>query len=290
MRIGETIGLLRKNKKIRANETYKNLLSRPAIIKFEKGESDTTAEKFMIILDRLNISLEEFEFFYNTGSTGYNSQLYSVTAYKKAFYNKDLDELNYLSTVSKAKYEETKHKKYQHNSAVINLLINILKNTNSYKDDLNLIQSYLTQCDYWSYYEIVLFTNTLSFHSMDFIEITYKSMKRTLNSYNGITRYKNEFAILIFNILHIKITSNNFNNLDFYLNELSKIKDECLDNMYIQTITKFYGIIIEIFNGNIQNIDEIHKIISIFEYLEMNFKAEQCRNLFSIVINENKTR
>lgn len=287
MKIGVTIKKLRKDKKIQANTMYQNLLSRPAIAKFENGESDTTVEKFIIILDRLNISLEEFEVVHRINNVVESEEIYSPAAYKKAFYAKDVRELRYLSEMSMQKYEATNLVKYSHNSAVINLLINVIENKLYTTESADFIQEYLSKCEYWSYYEITLFTNTLSFYSIEYIDVTYKHAKRILNSYQGMIRYKNEMAILLFNILHIKITKGHYKSLNLYLNELMIIKDECLDNMYIKIITRFYSLLIEVIQGNQKNCEEIFKIIAIFEYLDMHYKAEQCHQLLSLVMKHN---
>lgn len=290
MQIGVIIKKLRIDKKIQSNTLYQNLLSRPAIAKFESGESDTTVVKFMIILDRLNISLEEFEVAYRMNSTKNIMEIYSPGAYKKAFYARDVPELYYLSRMSMQKYEKTKLVKYQHNSAVINLLISVIENTSDIMEDRELLQNYLSKCDYWSYYEITLFTNTLSFYSNEFIDVTYKHVKRVLISYQGLVRYKNELALLLFNILQLKITTNQFTSLNYYLNELIVLKDECIDNMYVQTIICFFTLLMEVIKGNKNNIAELYKIIDIFEYLEMQFKADQCRQLLTHVINHSSIK
>lgn len=290
MKIGVTIKKLRKDKKIQATTVYQNLLTRPAIAKFESGESDTTVEKFISILDRLNISLEEFEVVHRINNEAENEDIYSPGAYKKAFYAKDVEELRYLSEMSMQKYKATKIVKYSHNSAVINLLINVIENKLYTTESSDFIQEYLSKCEYWSYYEITLFTNTLSFYSIEYVDVTYKHAKRILNSYQGMVRYKNEMAILLFNILHLKITKGHFKSLNYYLSELMKIKDECLDNMYIQIIIRFYSFLIEIIQKNQKDYEEIFKIIDIFEYLDMHYKAEQCRQLLSLVMKQNGNR
>lgn len=287
MRVGRTVKHLRKSKKIRATSIYRNLLSRPAINKFENGESDTTTEKFMLILERMNITLEEFEIAHSIINKKDDNEIYSPGAYKKAFYNKDIQQLQYLSAQSLQKFEETQVVKYRHNSAIINLLIHDIDSSiGNIKPEVVLLQKYLSECEYWSYYEITLFTNTMNYYSFDFIEVTYKHAKRTLMSYQGLVRYKNELAIMLFNILHLKISAKCYTKLNYYFEELTLLQDECLDKMYIQTIIRFYSLLIQIINNpGLQNSlePELHKIINFFEYLEMNYKAEQCRKLVSLI-------
>lgn len=58
--IGPIIRKVRKDKKIKSFYVYEGILSRTASSKFERGKCDTTTAKFFMILERLNITLEEF--------------------------------------------------------------------------------------------------------------------------------------------------------------------------------------------------------------------------------------
>ena len=105
MQIGEVLGDIRKNKNLKSKEVYKGILSRPAISRFEKGHSDTTAEKFLQILENLNLSLEEFHFLYDGNKA--NTDAMMISAYSEAYYAKDIPRLAALEEASRNHFDET---------------------------------------------------------------------------------------------------------------------------------------------------------------------------------------
>ena len=50
MEMGKLIRVIRKNKNLKSKDVYKDILTRPAISRFERGQSDTTAKKLFQIL------------------------------------------------------------------------------------------------------------------------------------------------------------------------------------------------------------------------------------------------
>ncbi|MEA0565466.1 MULTISPECIES: hypothetical protein [Lysinibacillus] len=88
MEVGEVIKKIRMNKNIPSNKVYKDVLSRPAAAKFEKGLSDTSVKKFLYILDTLNISLEEFEVIYKGAE---DKDLKYTSNYINAYYEGSFD-------------------------------------------------------------------------------------------------------------------------------------------------------------------------------------------------------
>ena len=91
MKTGEVIRYLRVSKNIKANVLYFNILSRPAILKFEKGISDTTTEKLFLILNRLNVTLEEFYYIYNMKIENEDNRF--LRTYFESFNSADINKL-----------------------------------------------------------------------------------------------------------------------------------------------------------------------------------------------------
>ena len=58
---GEFIKKIRKEKYLTQKELAEGILSKNFLSKFERGESKITSEIFMNLLERLNVSLDEFE-------------------------------------------------------------------------------------------------------------------------------------------------------------------------------------------------------------------------------------
>lgn len=284
MGIGKLIRELRLNKKILAKDLYRNILTRAAVVKFEKGDSDTSSEKLFEILNRLNITLEEFFYLYFKKSYGDKMNL-SPSEYMVAFYNRDLKMLEKISELSEIQYLKSGNIRYLHNKIISNTLMDSIMNKEHYssESDTEIIKSYLINCDYWGYYELTLFINTLSFYSDEFIDITYKKTRAHLNTYNKLIRYRNEISILLLNILEKNFRSGNFTSAKSYYNELKKIKNTSLDNMYYQAMIAYFGKLLEYVEGEKEAEKEVNKIIEIFLFLEMKHKAIQCKHLYEDV-------
>lgn len=285
MSIGETIKTIRTAKKITSKILYKDILSRPAIARFERGLSDTSATKLFIILERLNITLEEFEKIRNDEE---NKDFLYTVEYIEAFYLKDVVRLRELAELANNDYKKTSNFKYQHYRATINLLIDDIQNTNLYSDEVNILQSYLVTCESWGYYEIQLFSNSLSFYSDELIEIVYKRAKDTLVDFQDMKRYKNEIALLIFNILEKKVSNGDIKSAIFFINELEKLESNVIDNMYLQSMIKFFTGIVLYMSGDLSKKREVEKVIEFIGFLEMDYKEEQCRILYEKVVKECK--
>lgn len=272
MYVGKVIRDIRISKNLPSNKVYKNILSRPAIARFEKGLSDTTVEKFFEIIDVLNITLEEFEVIYKKEE---NKDLHYTRKYIEAYYNKDVVVLKQITIDAQNDYMITGNVKFRHYQALVSLLIDDLSGTDDYGSDLNVLQDYLINCNNWGYYEVTLFTNTMSFYSNELIDLVYSRAKNTLLMLKNLKRYRNEIALMLFNILEIKIVSKDVRKAVFYLKELNEIKDDVVDNMYIQAMIKYFKTILDLINGNGQE-DTILKIIEMYDFLELESKKEQC--------------
>lgn len=65
MNVGSTLKQIRKNKGISQIKISKNIISQAAYSKFEAGLRDIDTQLYIKLVDRLNISLEEFEYIRN---------------------------------------------------------------------------------------------------------------------------------------------------------------------------------------------------------------------------------
>ena len=108
--------------------------------------------------------------------------------------------------------------------------------------------------------------------------------------YNKLPRYRNEFSILLFNILEKKLSSGYYRNLEKYLDELTDFKNQNKDVMYYQSMVTYFENLINIIkNNNIEdNVKSIENIISIFKFLKMDYKAEQCQTLLTSTLKRKK--
>lgn len=280
MRVGSIIRNIRINKHIASKDLYNGLLSRPAIVKFEKGMSDTTVEKFFIMLQRLNITLEEFEVTYNQKE---NTDLMYTQQYIEAFYRRDVILLERIAEKAEKDFLLTSNIKYEHYRALCLLLIDDINKTKKYIDQVQVLKDYLLNCENWGYYEITLFTNSLSFYSSELIDLVYGRVAKTLHSFQ-LKRYRNEMALLLFNIIEQKLINKEIQQAKLYLEHLNAFKINIVDNMYIQTITSFFSDIINLLLGDFSKHDKIITTIKCVNFLELHNKAIQLLDFYKEIL------
>lgn len=285
MRTGEVIKYIRESKKLKSKDVYMDILSRPTISRFEKGVSDTTTEKFFLILDNLNISLDEFYFIYNKSQT---SESYNfLILYSDYFYSNNLEALKKLKLQMEQQYVLTGQVKFSHYSLITELTICRITGQKMRKEALEQIKNYLFNCEDWTYYEIVLFTNTLDFFSKETIGVLYKRTKKKLKYFSNLRIHNNEVFVLISNILVTSIENNDLESCKYFYNELIKSMDSVNNKMYEKTMIIFFGELTKLIENPNLKIDKINEIIGIFDLLYMPGKSNQCRNLYELVKKNN---
>lgn len=287
MKTGEVIRYLRVSKNIKANTLYFNILSRPAILKFEKGISDTTTEKLFMILDRLNITLEEFFFIYNTDKANEDNKFFKT--YFESFTSADINRLMNLREDRFEAYNNEKNAKNLHYTALADLTISYLSKETLRTDSFNILKEYLIKCEEWHYYELVLFTNTLDFFSEELIILLYKRAKQKMIFYKQMRKYGNEVFSLILNILVFFIERNNIEKTELFFNELIENRSKTNNMLYENAMIIFIEELITLMKTKVETRTKIDEIIMIFQTLDMPVKAKQCRGLYEVVQKNNLT-
>ncbi|MFZ2539989.1 MAG: helix-turn-helix domain-containing protein [Oscillospiraceae bacterium] len=284
MQIGEVIGAIRKNKNLKSKDVYKGILSRPAISRFEKGQSDTTAEKFLQILHNLNLSLEEFHFLYDGNKASTDAMM--ISAYSEAYYSKDIPRLAALEEEARNHFDETFQIRYLHHASIIHLLRCNLSELPFPHKEFAIIKDYLFHCESWHYYELVLFTNSLDFFPEDVLDAVYARAKEKMTKFNQIKRYKNELFSLISNILVLQLENNNIEKSLFYYADLEKTVSASDNRMYEHTMLLFFKELIAIMQHQ-KDAQKLTDIIQTFKLLDMERIGNQCAGLLEIVRKNN---
>lgn len=270
--IGETIKHLRLAKKIPSQSLYTDLLSRQARSNFEKGESDTTVSKFLKLLDRLNISLDEF-YVLHTKQESVEFHLFSDMA--SIYYNKDTEGLSLLIKKLGKEYERTNNIKFHHYKIMVENMLHILKGEPP-SEEFQQLSNYLINCDSWGYYEIMLFSNSINYFSQDLIDIVFKRSKSVITNFRLLRRYRNEYAMLLLNIINKNILELNFSAAEKYFKEYENMVEVLQNDIYYQTMKKFFQEVLEVATNKKQSTLDLERILSYLGYFDMKNKQKQC--------------
>lgn len=286
MKVGEVVRNIRLSKKLKSKNVYYGILTRPASSRFERGLSDTTTEKLFKILANLNISLDEFYFIYNDYKM--DSSISFMDEYSQSFYLNDLEALEKLRHDTELKYKLTNQTKQLHYSVLCDLTISYLTDGQYNLESLNILKQYLLECEEWGYYELVLFTNSLDFFSVELIWVLYKRTKKKLEKFSKLRRYSNEVFSLVTNILVVFISKNDIDKCSFFCNELKDSISETNNKMYEKVMINFFEELIIGMKIKKINFKKIEETVSLISKLDMPLKTVQCQSLVQMVKSNNQ--
>lgn len=285
VRVGELIRNIRLAKKLQVKNVYHNVLERPSVSKFEKGISDTTSEKFLKILDNLNISLEEFYFRYNQNNE--NEDFYFLKNYTKFYYSNDVNSLKKLENEMYQKSEQYQQDKLLYYSILAHLTVSDLSKEVADENKRHILTEYLFRCEEWNYFEIILFTNSMDFFSKDVILLLYKRLRDKLEEFKQIRKYTNEIFTLISNILVIFLRENEFNTAQKLYFDLTQYTSDTNNKMYEQAMLIYFKELIDMIKDKSNYSKSVEEIINIFDFLDMPNKKKQCIQLLEIIKRNN---
>ena len=148
---GKTLRKIRKNKQVSICSISDENLSKSQISRFERGESEISCIRLINILDKLNISIEEFMIIHNDDSTRIDKFAKLVQYIRKAYSEQRLDNIIKLLSNS-SKYPLNNLEKTMVKS-IIHTLDSRIKPE---KNEIVKLVDYLFKVEYWGYYEIML--------------------------------------------------------------------------------------------------------------------------------------
>ena len=152
---GEFIKKIRKEKHFTQKELAEGILSKNFLSKFERGESKITSEIFMNLLERLNVSLDEFEQLV-TSKHSQKEFLQKLDTFKS---QKDVYLLENLKVEEKQLFQVDRNRRHLHNQILVEAHIQYLQGKNLDVKQKRVIQSYLFEVEEWGNYEWELFGN-----------------------------------------------------------------------------------------------------------------------------------
>lgn len=181
---GEIFKKFRESRKLRLKDVAKAGISISQLSRFEKGESDLTISKFMLILDEINMSIDEFMYAVNDFHRDELNELLSKVRHFVSNHDIDgLKKLLYLQIETKPKQE----KFHQINTILLKIRLQDLSGESYYTEqDLTELIEYLFSVEYWGYYELLIFSNTLDVLKHDAFMVLAREMFRRSDFYKEI--------------------------------------------------------------------------------------------------------
>ena len=187
----------RESRGIRLKDVAKAGISTSQLSRFEKGQTDLTISKFMLILDEINVPIDEF--------------MYAVHDFHR-------DDLNELLTKVRLLYrlmismkwrnscfsdgvEKTKGKSFIHiNTILLKIRLQDLSGEDYYtEDDLKDLTDYLFSVEHWGYYELLIFINTLDVLNHEVFMVLAREMSKRSDFYKEIPNNRRMISTMLLN-------------------------------------------------------------------------------------------
>jgi Rgg/GadR/MutR family transcriptional activator len=204
--LGSVFKELRISKGMKPKEVYKGVMSRTNYWRFENEETETSFEAVFKVLRKINVDMTEFIFAMpNIRTFDYEKMIYSR---EKLFFNQDVKSLEEMATEFEDLFEQSHSIKFHHAHCVTQLLIRRLNEKKSLKSYFNPLHNYLFKCEYWTNYEILLFSSIMYTFEFSEIPILFERARKGIRRYPDMHRSWKDEVTMLMNYLSLCIENN----------------------------------------------------------------------------------
>ena len=197
-KFGEIFKKFRESRGIRLKDVAKAGISTSQLSRFEKGQTDLTITKFMLILDEINMPIDEFMYAVHDF---HRDELNELLAKIQLFVS--THDINGLKKLLNSQLKsEPKREKFHHiNTILLKIRLQDLSGESYYtQQDLTDLTDYLFSVEYWGYYELLIFANTLDVLNHETLMVLAKEMSRRSDFYKEIPNNRRMISTMLLNV------------------------------------------------------------------------------------------
>lgn len=281
-RYGHLLKLHREQKGISQFDLSDGILSKNHLSKIERGENDISFQTLLKLLDRLNISLFEFELLLDKTQNNQSTFLKDLSI---AVANNDLYLLNELLTREielKSKSDNIRHK---HNVILLKAYIDKFSNTPLNHHEIQEIIQYILTVDECGRYEISLFGNFVGFMSSDMRHKLVKMIYRKSQLFCSEKNYTEIFTRILLNVCYADIMEKKFNSAIEVIDIIEKHLNHT-ELYYEKNQCKFFKGLYLIGTQNKEEGEKLcKKCIEFFYFMNDISKAIEHQKVFTKFVN-----
>lgn len=194
---GEIFKKFRESRGLLLKDVAKAGISTSQLSRFENGETDLTISKFMSALDEINMPIDEF--------------MYAVNDFHRDELNELLEMIRHFVTtrdisgmkrllISQMEKEGKREKFHELNTILVKIRLQDLSGEHYYTEsDLTYLTDYLFSVEYWGYYELLIFMNTLDVLKHNVFMILAREMSRRSDFYKEIPNNRRLISTMLLN-------------------------------------------------------------------------------------------
>jgi len=267
--IGTTLQKFRIQKGLKPNQIYKGIMSKSSYWNLENSGVMSSFELVVSCLKRMNVEVDEFIDALDSENNLHFENL--IEERKIAFNRQDITKLQDLKKIFENNHEQTSSVRYLHASNVCQLMVLRLLRKKPQKQYYKPIHDYLMNCEYWTYYEINLFSATMYTFDFEYVARLFQQARKGITRYPKIHRSWNEETAMLLNYLSLCIQ----NKEDEHIKQAFKIMEEEIiisdKNLYNRVLVRWAKYIIRgYFTKEEENFIKAAQVIQVFKDYEMD--------------------
>lgn len=269
--MGESFRVLRKERGYTLKSLSEGIVSFSYLSKYEQGKSDITLSTLILLLKRLNISVDEFLYFNNIRTTTYNDTSTLRT---------------YLLKETKL-YAQTNIINHKCNAVAISALLSDIDPTHIVPDEnRDFLADYLISCSYWSTYEISLFGNSLQLFSKNYLLNLINEIEKRAYEYKITKRNLRDLIALLLNACFVLLRQQYVPETKLILNKLAVFIEP---DYYLEKSRMFFieGLILILEGNEIDGIQRAEESIHYIKYIDDRY-YEDFKKELTLIINMKK--
>lgn len=175
---GRLLKEIRLSRKMTLHTLSSDIISVSQLSKFENGITNLTIDRLLLLLDKLNVTYEEF---FTEAKAYQRPEIERVSALiSKKYIEQDVEALKTLYTEQNITYEKTNIYFYKLNAILVaSVLEDLTEEIFVTKEMRNELAEYLLGVEKWRYYEVVLFGNSMRALTTDMLKIVTTELMKS---------------------------------------------------------------------------------------------------------------
>ncbi|ROZ03515.1 Rgg/GadR/MutR family transcriptional regulator [Enterococcus gallinarum] len=275
---------LRTERNLSQRKLAADISERSTLATFEQKGHRIAFDILYKYLDRLNVTLEEFEYHLTNNQLNEKKQL--SKQFHNAYYQHDYDQLAILIDESKTTYQETQDFFYYllYSQYYLILKKKVFLHTIDETEKIEAaIKSYLDKIETWGKFEITIFANLMFLFTDEYILFQIEQLNKQEFYNNLLSLNYHIYSKLLTNAAFLFIDRNQIDHLKQILFYMTK--NIPLDNDRIRLMIRYFEGIIAIFHGEIETGKQtITKAIEILHFLGQSAYAAELSELATNVL------
>lgn len=275
---------LRTERNLSQRKLAADISERSTLATFEQKGHRIAFDILYKYLDRLNVTLEEFEYHLTNNQLNEKKQL--SKQFHNAYYQHDFDQLAVLIEESKTTYQETQDFFYYLLYSQYYLILKKKGYVHTIHETERIetvIKGYLDKIETWGRFEITIFANLMFLFTDEYILFQIEQLNKQEFYNNLLSLNYHIYSKLLTNAAFLFIDRSQIDHLKQILFYMTK--NIPLDNDRIRLMIRYFEGIIAIFHGEIETGKQtISKTIEILNFLGQSAYAAELTELATNVL------